>query len=86
MHATPRRRADSDPSLALAKPPWFARTSITHSQPWQQRNPPGIAISVPIKVKETHREFAYKHGSKLHTFAAEDAPWPFSFDREVLEL
>jgi hypothetical protein len=83
MHATPRRRAESDPSLAIAKPPWFTRTASIQ----QQRKPLATAaISEPLKPRDLHREFVYKHGSKLHAFATEDAPWPISFDNDVLEL
>lgn len=32
-----------------------------------------------------HRQFQYRHGSKLHCFPRAEAPWPFAYDREVLE-
>lgn len=32
-----------------------------------------------------HKTFIYKNGCKLHSFSIEEAPWPFSFNREVLE-
>ena len=32
-----------------------------------------------------HRQFVYRHGSKHHCFHRSEAPWPFSYDREVLE-
>lgn len=30
--------------------------------------------------------FRYQNGSKLHNFSVEDAPYPFSYDREALDL
>ncbi|KAJ4485811.1 hypothetical protein J3R30DRAFT_3442129 [Lentinula aciculospora] len=36
------------------------------------------------RLKET--QFNYKHGQKLHSFEPEKAPYPISYDKEILEL
>lgn len=35
---------------------------------------------------EQHGDFVYRHGSKLHACSKDVAPYPFSYDREVMEM
>ena len=80
MNGTSRRRADSDPNLSLAKTLRLARANFG-------RKTSGAAPPPDVrKAKSRHEEFVYSRGAKLHSFAREEAPWPFAFNREVLEL
>lgn len=79
MHGTPRRPVDYDPNFHLAKTFRFARASLG------QRKPSGPPLP-PKEVKNKHQQFVYRGGSKLHTFDKEEAPWPYAYNREMLEL
>ncbi|GJE86211.1 S-adenosyl-L-methionine-dependent methyltransferase [Phanerochaete sordida] len=36
--------------------------------------------------QEQHGDFVYRYGSKLHAYSKDIAPYPFSYDREVMEM
>ena len=53
-------------------------------------NNPAIAFNgppSPDRKKSTKREnqFVFQKGSKLHAFARDKAPYPYSYDKEVLD-
>ena len=80
MNGTSRRRADSDPNLTLAKTLRLAKSNFGRKS---------SSAAAPPNAKEArsrHQEFVYARGAKLHSFTREEAPWPFAFNREVLEL
>lgn len=79
MNGSSRRRAGSDSHLNLAKTFLFARTSLSHHKSSVSPHSTTEASSKP-------QQFVYKGDSKLHTFDSKEAPWPYSFNREVLEL
>ncbi|KAI0073415.1 S-adenosyl-L-methionine-dependent methyltransferase [Panus rudis PR-1116 ss-1] len=37
-------------------------------------------------IGDTDSPFRYQYGSKLHNFSKEEVPYPYSYDREVLDL
>ncbi|KIP07956.1 hypothetical protein PHLGIDRAFT_127310 [Phlebiopsis gigantea 11061_1 CR5-6] len=80
MNGTSRRRADSDPNLSFAKTFRLAKASFGRKSSGAAP-PPGAS-----EAKSRHGEFVYSQGSKLHSFTQEEAPWPFAYNREVLEL
>lgn len=41
--------------------------------------------SEPVPVLPISRRFLHQHGAKLHTYTREEAPWPFCFNREIIE-
>ncbi|KAJ3527812.1 hypothetical protein NM688_g8077 [Phlebia brevispora] len=45
----------------------------------------GEMCSTGSVTDERHKAFICRNGCKLHAFTREEAPWPFSFNREVLE-
>ncbi|KAI9057719.1 hypothetical protein FKP32DRAFT_1660471 [Trametes sanguinea] len=47
------------------------------------RDPPAEGRKIP-RGKE--HQFVYRHGSKLHAYDRDKAPYPCSFDRDVVEL
>lgn len=53
-------------------------------------SPSGSSLTTPTNVtkltnpKKEH--FVYSYGSKLHAFDKKEAPYPLSYDREVLDL
>lgn len=59
--------------------------SITSSPPRSSTN---TSINTEGKrrtrLKET--QFTYRYGQKLHSFEPEKAPYPVSYDKEILEL
>ncbi|EKM61419.1 uncharacterized protein PHACADRAFT_248001 [Phanerochaete carnosa HHB-10118-sp] len=55
-----------------------SRPSSPHSRHSSRRS-----SAVP---QEQHRDFVYAHGSKLHAYSKGSASYPFSYNREVMEL
>ncbi|EKM55896.1 uncharacterized protein PHACADRAFT_184637, partial [Phanerochaete carnosa HHB-10118-sp] len=93
----PRRRADSDPSIVIPRSLWpFSAVKTPETSPQLAHDPTApVSPEEPAELKQELREWDaketkrkasslnYVHGSKLHQ---QDAPWPFAFNREFLEL
>ena len=62
-----------------------ATTTYTYSRPSysSSHTPPSPETKKHFKKED---KLILQHGSKLHSYGRDKAPYPFSFDPEVLEL